>query len=70
MIAPNLSSPFPMALQMTKEASASVPSEEESERQSRSIAKLREDLRRKEGLLRAAQAQLEELKGLGFSGGH
>ena len=48
---------------MTKDASASAPSEEEAERQSRSIAKLREDVRRKEGLLRAAQAQLEEVKG-------
>ena len=55
-----------LIVQMTKEAAAAsttaTPSEEETERLSRSLSRMREDLRRKEGLLRAAQAQLEEVR--------
>ena len=49
--------------QAAAEASAAQPSGEEADRQARAVARLRSDLQRKESLLRASQAQLDEVGG-------
>ena len=61
VVTPDNADGCPSVPQAAAEASAAQPSGEEADRQAKAVARLRSDLQRKESLLRASQAQLDEV---------